>query len=107
MAGRGRPKNRVFRDMLELRETAEGLLAQGKYRITYHSKDEHPEFSDVDRVSVSRWGGQDQPDRNRDPSDGIYVCWASHPRHGRCRGVYAIEPTPAGEILVIITVMRE
>src|SRR5205809_4132711 len=104
---RGRPNNRVFTDMDKLRQAVNDLVGQGRHRIIHHAREAHPEFSDLDRVEVVRWGGRDKPDRKRDPSDGVYLCWLKHPRHGLCRGVYAIEQTPGGEILYIISVMPE
>ncbi|MBI4416785.1 MAG: hypothetical protein HY557_07370 [Euryarchaeota archaeon] len=101
------PKNRIFTDMVELRGAVEALLEQRRFRVTEHARTAHPEFSDVDRLAIVRWGGQDTPDRDRDPSEGIYLCWAQHPRHGLCRAVYAIETTSRGDILVIISVMPE
>ena len=93
--------------MDKLRQAVNDLIGQGRYRIIHHARKAHPEFSDLDRVEVVRWGGRDKPDRKRDPSDGVYLCWLQHPRHGLCRGVYAIEQTPGGEILYIISVMPE
>lgn len=99
--------NRVFADMAQLRRTVETLVDQSRYRITTHAKVEHSQFSDVDRVAVVRWGGRDRPDRSRDPSGGVYLCWARHPTHGLCRAVYAVEQGAGGDILLIITVMPE
>ena len=107
MTNRDRAKNRVFADMGKLRQTVEALIDQGRYRITKHPREAHPEFSDTDRVAIVRWGGRDKPDRQRDSSEGVYLCWARHPQHGPCRAVYAVEETPAGDILAIISVMPE
>jgi len=100
-------QNRVFTNMVQLRRMAEALIEQSRYRITSHARIEHPEFDDEARLAIVQWGGRDRPDRNRPASDGAYVCWANHPRHGECRAVYAVEGTPAGDILVIISVMPE
>jgi hypothetical protein len=107
MSARDRRKNRIFTDMGELRQAVNDLISQGRYRVIVHAKEAHPEFDEVDRVHVVRWGTRDRPDEKKAPSEGVYLCWLRHPRFGMCRGVYAIEETPAGDILVIITVMRE
>lgn len=107
MSPRGRPKNRVFADMANLRRAVNDLVDQGRYRVIHHAREAHPEFSDTDRVHVVRWGSRDKPDEKKDPSEGVYLCWLRHPRYGLCRGVYAIEETPLGDVLDIITVMPE
>lgn len=106
MAPREGP-DRVFTDMGRLRKTAETLIDQSSYRITSHAKIEHPEFDDLTRLAIVRWGGRDRRDRNRPPSEGVYVCWANHPLQGLCRAVYAIQQIPDGDLLVIISVMPE
>lgn len=99
--------NRVFTNVRVLRRATESLIVQGRYRIESHARTEHPEFSDPERLAVVQWGGRDQPDKHRDPSEGVYVCWAVLPRHGLCRAVYAVEQTPRGDMVVVITVMPE
>ena len=107
MSPRGRPRNRVFTDMGKLRQAVNDLVDQGRYRVIHHAREAHPEFSDTDRALVVRWKSRDKPDEKRNPSDGVYLCWLRHPRYGLCRGVYAIEETPTGDLLDIISVMPE
>ncbi len=107
MSSRGAHNNRIFTDMRLIRRTVEALIDQTRFRIQPHARSAHQQFSDSDRVAVVRWGGRDSPDRTRPLSDGVYVCWATHPVHGLCRAAYAVEQTSVGEILVIITVMPE
>lgn len=98
--------NRVFDDPGDARQEAERLIDAGRYRLTDHAQVDHPELSEWQKVAVVRFGGRDKLDQNRDPEDGVYVCWAKI--EGRvCRGVYAIEETSLAEILVIITAFPE
>lgn len=99
--------NRVFADLRELRRTAESLIDQGNYKVTEHARTDHPEISEFDKLAIVRYGGGDKPDQNRPPTDGVYVCWALHPAHGLCRGVYAVEQFASGERIVVISVFRE
>lgn len=71
----------------------------GRYRLSDHAQTDHPDLSEWEKVAVVRYGGRDQHDKNRDPQDGVYVCWAT--MDGTlCRGVYAIEKTSYGPLLV-------
>lgn len=98
--------NRAFDDPADAREEAERLIDVGRYRLTDHARDDHPELPPWEKVAVVRHGGRDRVDRDRDPEDGVYVCWATI-QEALCRGVYAIEETSYGPILVIITAFPE
>lgn len=100
---------RRYDDPRTLRRRVEELVdaEPPRVRVTRHAREAHPEFSDLDRIAIVRWGGQDQPDRDRPSSDGVYLCWANHPTFGRCRACYAIEETTTGDILVIVSVFPE
>lgn len=98
--------NRVFEEPAGARDEAERLIDVGRYRLTDHAQRDHPELPEWDKVATVRHGGRDQLDKNREPEDGVYVCWATI--HGTlCRGVYAIEETRYGPLLVIITAFPE
>lgn len=99
--------NQVYSDLNELRRRTNDLIDQGRVRVHYHARESHPELSEFDRIAVVRYGGKIQPSRGRDPSEGVYVCWAMHPSFGLCRGVFCIEESGGGEIVLIITVFVE
>lgn len=99
--------NRVFDDPAELRQTAERLIDQGRYRLTRHAQREHAELSDPDKIAIVRYGGHDKADAARPAADGVYLCWARHPTHGICRAVYAIERHDDGDVLVLVTAFPE
>ncbi len=99
--------NRVYSDLRELRRDVQALLDARRFRITHHAREEHSELSDEDRVAVVRYGGRDAPDRDRPLSHGVYLCWARHPVHGLCRGVYCVREEPGGGLVVIITAFPE
>jgi hypothetical protein len=99
--------NRVFRDLRELRPTVVRLIEQGRFRISFHARLDHPELNEMDKLEVVRYGGRDRPDSKRPAADGVYVCWARHPVHGLCRGVYAVEQVSNGDLVVVITAFKE
>lgn len=99
--------NQVYSDFTKLRKETNDLIDQGRVRVLRHARDSHPELSDLDRIAVVRYGRKIQPDRSRNPSEGVYVCWAKHPTHGLCRGVFCIEDSGRGEVVLIITVFVE
>ena len=99
--------NRAFRDLQELRRTAERLIDEGRFRISAHARVEHPQLTEMDKLEIVRFGGRDRLDAKRPAADAVYVCWARHPLHGLCRGVYAIEQLPSGDLVVVITAFKE
>ncbi len=99
--------NRVFRDLAELRRTVEELIDAGRYLISSHARLDHPDVGELDKLSIVRYGGRDRPDSKRPAADGVYLCWAQHPVHGLCRGVYAIEQIHSGDLIVVITAFKE
>ena len=98
--------NRVFDDPEDARAEAERLIDDGRFRLTDHAREDHPELSESDKIAVVRYGGHDQPDADRDPDEGVYVCWAKIDGT-LCRGVYCVEETGLAPILVIITAFPE
>src|SRR5688500_7160953 len=96
--------NRDYDRMDALRRDVEGLVDANRVRWTRHAREAHPELSMADKLDIIRWGGRDQPNRDPSPSGPSFVCWANHPDHGVCRGVYAVVDTSQGLYLRIITV---
>ena len=99
--------NRVYADMKKLRHDTEALIDQTRYRITTHARATHAELPETAKLAVVRLGSKDKPDAKRGPKDGVYLCWARHPTFGLCRGVYAIEDTSTGPIVVVISAFKE
>lgn len=98
--------NRAFDDPADARDEAEHLIDVGRYRLTDHAQDDHPELSPWEKVEVVRYGSRDRLDENRRREEGVSICWAKI-QQTLCRGVYAIEETTYGPILVIITAFPE
>lgn len=98
--------NRVYDDPAGARQEAEKLIDANRYRLTDHARFDHPELSEWEKVAVVRYGGRDKLDEQRDPEEGVYLCWAKI-RGTLCRGVYAVEETSQGPILVVITAFPE
>ena len=99
--------NRVYTDLRALRRDVEELIDAMRFRVTFHARTDHPELAEEDKVAVVRFGGRDRIDRDRQASSGVYLCWAKHPVHGLCRGVYRIWEGPNGALVVIITAFPE
>lgn len=99
--------NRAYDRMDDLRREVEALVDANRVRWTRHAKLDHPELSQADKLDIIRWGGRDQPNLVPNPAGPSYVCWASHPDHGVCRGVYAVVETRQGKYLQIITAFRD
>lgn len=99
--------NRVYADFRRLRRDVEALIDAMHFRVTFHARTQHPELSAEDKLAVVRFGGRDQPDRDRPLAHGVYLCWARHPTYGLCRGVYCIREEPGEGYAVIITAFPE
>lgn len=99
--------NRAFADMAALRKEVIRLVGEGRIRWTVHAQFDHPEIPQVDKLAIVQWGGADQPNERARPGEPSYVCWARHPVHGLCRGVYAVVDTKHGPYVRIITVFKE
>jgi hypothetical protein len=99
--------NRVYTDLTKLRKDTNDLIDQGRVRVHDHARRKHPELSELEQILIVRYGSGDKPDRNRRPTDGIYVCWARLPSSGLCRGVFCIEESPGGDLVLIISAFQE
>lgn len=95
------PRNRVFEDLQKLRSEKKRLIESRLYRVSRHAGEKHPELTDEERVAVVLLGTGDRLDRNREPTDGVYVCWASLPVHGLCRGVYCVVQSDRSYLKII------
>ena len=103
---RGMP-NRLFSDLTQLRREVNNLIDSGRFRVHKHARASHPELSESEQITVVRYGGAIKPDRNRDPKDGVYVCWASLASHGLCRAAFCVESDARGDTVLVITAFPE
>lgn len=99
--------NRVYTDLNKLRKETNDLIDRGRVRIHRHARESHPELSELEQIGVVRYGGRPRPDRDRNLSEGVYVCWARLAGHGLCRAVFCIEEDPSGGVVLIITAFVE
>lgn len=99
--------NRVYTDLDKLRSDVNGLIDRRRVRIHHHAKLKHPEFTDVERIAVVRYGGRIRADQERARAEGVYLCWAILPSLGLCRTVFCIEERPLEGLVLIISVFRE
>jgi hypothetical protein len=99
--------NRAYTDFAELRRVTVELIDAGRVRVHKHAQESHPELSEVEQIAVVRYGSQPRLDRKRDPSAGVYVCWAQLPGRGLCRGVFCIEQTGARDVVLVSTAFVE
>ena len=99
--------NRVYPDLNKLRVEVNDLIDRGQVVVHHHARKSHPEFTDVERIAVVRFGGRIQRDRSRRTEEGVYVCWAQLPSHGLCRAVFCVGADLEGDYLLIITVFGE
>lgn len=95
--------NRVFTDFNKLRQETNDLIDRGRVRVHSHARESHPELSELEQIAVVRYGGRPRLDRDRGPSEGVYVCWARLPTLGLCRAVFCIEQIPGGDVVLVIT----
>jgi hypothetical protein len=99
--------NRVYTDITKLRVEVNRLIDQGRVRIHIHANKSHPELTEIEKVAIVRYGTRTRPDSRRKPSEGVYVCWATRPRVGLCRGVFCVEETLGGDMVLVITAFPE
>ena len=99
--------NKVYTSNEELARDKVRHIEQGRFRVSRHAGEKHPELTDVERAAIVRYGTGDKPDRERPASAGVYLCWATLPTHGVCRAVFCIEETSSGTVLKIITAFPE
>lgn len=95
--------NRVYHDLKQARTDVENLIDQGRVRVHLHARRTHPEMKVEEQVAIVRYGGPIKPDQGRDPTEGVYVCWADLPGLGLCRAAFCVEETRQGPIVLVIT----
>jgi hypothetical protein len=96
-------KNRVYKDLKKLRTDVERLIDDGRVLVIQHARLSHPELEPDDQIAIVRFGGTIKQDQKRDPSEGVYLCWATLPGLGICRAVFCVQETQQGPIVKIIT----
>jgi hypothetical protein len=99
--------NRVYSNFTQLRKDTNQLIDRGRVKVHQHARDSHPELTEIEQIGIVRYGGTIQPDKNRDPTDGVYVCWARLPSRGLCRAVFCIQADPEADIVLIITAFEQ
>ena len=99
--------NRVYTDFNELRRQVNDLIDRRKVRVHRHARKSHPEISELEQIAIVRYGGPIRPDKDRNLSEGVYLCWATLQTLGRCRGLFCIEETSGGDLVLIITAFQE
>jgi len=95
--------NRVYTDLSQLRRDTNDLIDRGRVRVHHHARSKHPEFTDVERIAVVRYGGRISFDRSHARSEGRYVCWGRLEGHGLCRAVFCMEEQPSGDLVIVIS----
>jgi hypothetical protein len=65
---------RYYDDMEALRRDVTRLIAAGRYRLTHHAQNSHPELSELDKLAIIRYGGRDRLDARANPSSPRFMC---------------------------------
>ena len=99
--------NRVYPDMKKLRTDVNDLIDRSRVRVHPHARSSHPELSPIEQIAIVRYGGQPKPDRERPPTDGVYVCWGTLPGGRLGRAVFSVEVTSQGDFVLVITAFEE
>lgn len=98
--------NRAYPDLATLRHDRLVAGAAGRVRFTVHARRDHPEIPDFVKMVVAWTGEPIKPDAKY-PGEHKFVCWATARGHGLLRASFAMEDSPAGPVLLIISVFRE
>jgi hypothetical protein len=99
--------NRVNPDMDELRADVNVLIDKNRVRVHPHARSSHSELSSIEQLAIVRFDGRPKPDRDRPPSDGVYVCRGTLPNGRPGRAVSCVENTIHGDSVFVITAFEE
>jgi hypothetical protein len=98
--------NRAYPDLDALRRDRVEAMAAGRVRFTFHAEQDHRNIPRGVKMLVAATGEPIRRDE-RDHASPKFMCWANASGFGLLRAVFAMEDSPRGPVLVIISVFEE